>query len=231
MRKKRPRFITPQAMRLVDRLAQERYGIASLILMENAGSSTAEEARRLLGKTGGRAVCVSGSGNNGGDGFVAARQLINYGIEVAVFLVGKTPGELKGDAFVNCGILDRMGVDVAPVDVSGRRFGYFRKRLASCGLIIDGIFGTGFRGGVDDPFAAVIRAMNNSGKRILSIDIPSGLDALTGRASGPCVKADVTVTFGLAKTGFVKNDGPKYTGRIVVADISLPRALLVRYGR
>lgn len=228
MRQERPHFITPRAMRFVDRLAQERYGIAPLILMENAGRSVACEAQQILRRGGSRVVCVCGSGNNGGDGFVAARHLLNVGIEAAAFLVGKRP---KGDAGINCGILERMGVDVTPLDISGRQISYFRRCLAACGLIIDAIFGTGFHGGVDEPFAGVIRAMNNSGKRILSVDIPSGLDAFTGRASQPCVKADATVTFGLAKTGFVKNDGPKYTGRIVVADISLPQVLLVRYGR
>lgn len=213
-------YITPKKMRRLDRLAREKYGISSLILMENAGRSAADVVLRTLKGKKKRVVCVCGRGNNGGDGFVCARHLINKSARVDVFLI-RGPKELKGDARTNALILQKMGCrihlfrgekDAAALCMAFR----------DCSLVIDAIFGIGFSGAAKAPYDTVINFINQSDRYVLSLDVPSGLDALTGKAAGRCIHADATVTFGYPKTGFIKNNGPFYTGRVSVAGISLP---------
>jgi NAD(P)H-hydrate epimerase len=98
-----------------------------------------------------------------------------------------------------------------------------RQSLKHCACVVDAVFGIGFSGAPRPPYDEVIAAVNASGRPVVSLDVPSGLDALTGRAPGVCIRARATVTFGYPKTGLAKNDGPFYAGRILVADISLPR--------
>ncbi len=214
-------YITPAAMQRLDRLAQERYGIPSLILMENAGRSAAEVVMRLFAGKRKRVVCVAGRGNNGGDGFACCRHLLNKGVCVEVFLMDGAKA-LTPDTRLNKNILEKMGClarrVATPADLHS-----LRQRLKCCACVIDAVFGIGFRGAPRPPCDAVIAAINASGKPVVALDIPSGLDALTGRAHGACIRASMTVTFGYPKIGLVRHDGPFYAGRILVADISLPR--------
>jgi len=215
------KYITPAAMQRLDRLAEERYGIPSLILMENAGRSAAEAVIGLLKGKRKRVVCVAGRGNNGGDGFVCCRHLLNKGVRVEVFLMEGTKA-LTPDARLNRDILEKSGCPACrvatPADVR-----FLRQSLKRCACVVDAVFGIGFRGAPRPPYDEAIAVINASGRPIVSMDIPSGLDALTGRAHGACIRAAVTVTFGYPKTGLVRHDGPFYAGRILVADISLPR--------
>ena len=105
---------------------------------------------------------------------------------------------------------------------NSRELDDFKKALKKVDLLIDAMLGTGISGEVKEPFASAIELMNQSGKPILAVDTPSGLDATEGRALGSCIKASRTVTFAFPKTGFIKNDGPGRIGALVVADISLP---------
>lgn len=214
--------VTPDEMRCFDLLAQEYFGIPSLLLMENAGRAAAETALGMLRGKNKRVVVVCGSGNNGGDGFVCARHLLNKGVKVEVFLVGKIVSERPSpvsDAGINLRVLGSLK---CPLRVfNGRKL---KTVLDKSSLVIDAIFGIGFRGEPRDPCSEAIRMINDSGKKILSLDVPSGLNALNGEAPGNCVKADVTVTFGFPKTGLYLGKGPHLSGRVVVADISLPPA-------
>lgn len=225
MKKNLKKYITPERMQEIDRLAQSRYGIPSIVLMENAGRAVAEEALEVLKNLKNKSVvCVCGKGNNGGDGFVSARHLINYGFDVKVFLAAR-PCELQGDARVNYEILSKMGHRVYLL-ASDRSMNFFKKILKKSVLILDAVFGIGFKGDVRAPFEAIFEAMNRSLKPILSIDVPSGLDALTGQAGKSCIKAFLTITFARPKTGFAQNDGPRFCGRVLVKDISIPLALM-----
>lgn len=219
-------YVTSQQMKEIDRRTQEEFGISAIVLMENAGQSVARVALDMLsGRKEKRVVCVCGKGNNGGDGFVCARHLINNGINTDVFLVGDKEG-LKGEAKVNCDVLQKMGKTIKTLHE--KDLASFENELKGTQLIIDAIFGTGLEGEVKEPYRSVIRLMNSSGKPVLSVDVPSGLDATEGKVLGVCVKATKTVTFGLPKTGFVRNDGPLHVGEVIVEDISIPKTLLTQ---
>ncbi|MFC1672216.1 NAD(P)H-hydrate epimerase [Planctomycetota bacterium] len=210
--------ITRAQAREADRHAIEDLHIPSICLMENAGRQVADAAcDMVLGR--GRVLVVCGSGNNGGDGFVAARHLLLRGVESAVLLLGSEE-KLTPDSKVNyeaaraCKIPISICEDIreAGLESIARRFV----------LIIDALLGTGVRGEVRDPYASAIRAIQATRLPILSADIPSGLDCDTGRVLGVCVKAAKTVTFIQRKVGFEKVDGPEMCGEIIVADIGAP---------
>ena len=212
-------------MQEIDRRAIEEFGISSLILMENAGSGAACVALGMLKDLNKKKViCVCGKGNNGGDGFVCARHLMNSGVDTEIFLVAE-PSKLKGDAKINFGILRKIKAKVR-IFKTERDFKFFKEKLKDAQIIIDAIFGIGLSGEIKEPYITIIKAMNESGKPILAIDVPSGLDATTGNILGVCIKAKKTVTFGLPKTGFVKKSGPLSAGELVVVDISIPKLLL-----
>lgn len=196
-------MLTVKQARAFDKFAQEKLGIPSIVLMENAGRSAAEVALKMLGKKK-KVVVVCGVGNNGGDGFVAARHLINAGVNVQVFVVGKI-SKLKPDPKTNYNILKKIGIK-------------FTKKIDG-DLIIDALFGIGLRSEIREPYASIIELMNKSGRPILAVDVPSGLDADTGKVLGIAVKAKKTVTFVASKKGFVK--ARKYCGKIVVRDIGI----------
>ncbi len=213
-----------QTQRL-DQETIEKIGIPSCILMENAGSAVAREAVRMLSrKKTKRAVVVCGVGNNAGDGFVAARHLIDNGIPTNVFCLGR-PGTLKEDAARNYSILRKLR---CPPVIKKRLDKEMAGALEVADVIIDAVFGVGLNRPVEEPFLSVIEAMNASRKKIIAVDVPSGLDADTGRTYGSCVKAFVTVTFCLIKRGFLKGEGPRCVGRLVTADIGIPKRLIAR---
>ena len=208
------RYLSVAEAKAFDRTAQEELGIPSLILMENAGRSVAEEAIKMLGGKK-RVAVVCGVGNNGGDGLVAARQLLNAGKRVEVYLVGKV-SKLKSDPKTNLGILRKM-----KQRISLARSVKELRDIKKADLIIDAIFGIGLKAEVRKPLLDIIRFLNQSQKPILSVDVPSGLEADTGRVLGMAVKARKTVTFVASKKGFFRGDGPEYCGRIVVRDIGI----------
>jgi hydroxyethylthiazole kinase-like uncharacterized protein yjeF len=219
------RYITSQQMKEIDRRTIEEFGVPSLILMENAGSGAACVVLDMVkGLDNRRAICVCGKGNNGGDGFVCVRHLINSGIDTAVFLIGE-PSKLKGDAKINFNILRKMKVKIRVLRTK-RDFKIFKESLRNTCIIIDAIFGIGLSGEIKEPYSTIIKAISESGKPILAIDLPSGLDATTGDVLGVCIKANKTVTFGLPKTGFIRKDGPENIGELVVLNISIPKSLL-----
>lgn len=220
------RVATAAEMREIDRKAMDKYGIPGIVLMENAGRRVVEAVcRHLGGDVKGKVITVFvGKGNNGGDGLVVARHLLNMGADVRVLMVAD-PEHLKGDAAVNLDIWRKMGQKIYPI-YKPNGINLVKVSLMSTDLIVDAIFGTGFRGTVNEKIGRVIQLINASGAPVISVDIPSGLEADTGRIGGQCVKAAATVTFGLPKLGMVLEQGVSVTGRMEVADISLPKPLL-----
>ena len=203
-------------MKELDRKAIEELGIPSIILMENAGREVSDIAvDMLVGAPGKKVAIFCGTGNNGGDGFVAARHLVNQDIEVSVYIVGKK-SSIKNDPLVNLNILEKMGVNIneisSPVKIN-------------VDLIIDAIFGIGLKGEVKEPVRSIIVDLNKKNIPIVSIDVPSGLDADTGRALGEAVRAKKTVTLEFAKKGFYINKAIEYTGEVITVDIGIPKKL------
>jgi hydroxyethylthiazole kinase-like uncharacterized protein yjeF len=215
------KLVVPQQMNMIDLCAINEYGIPGVLLMENAAKAVAEKAKKMLADSKRTKVSVlAGCGNNGGDAFAAARLLKQTGVDVNVYLVGEKE-RIKADALVNYNILSNLGIKVTEIQ-SETEFGQLCQELYGTGLIIDGIFGTGLARDVDGMAKRVIETVNASGKSVLSIDIPSGIDGATGEIKGVCINADATVTFCLPKLGLIQNPGCEYTGKLIISDIGIP---------
>jgi hydroxyethylthiazole kinase-like uncharacterized protein yjeF len=219
-------YITPEKMRKIDRQTQEEFGIPATILMENAGRAVFQTAVEMLPeKQEKKVTVVCGRGNNGGDAFVAARHLMNNGIDVSIFLVADAE-ELKGEAEANYHRAEKVAKTMGKVieALSEDNLSSFKGKLEDTSLIVDGIFGTGLARELGEPEKSIIQLINDSQKPVLAVDVPSGLDAASGNVLGVCIKANKTVTFARPKTGFIGNK--KYTGETITADISIPAVLL-----
>lgn len=231
-------YLTVKEINEIDCLASKKYGLPPLILMENAGRSVAEQTIKTLkrktsappakanwrraGKTQKIAI-FCGGGKNGGDGFVAARYLFNYGYKIKVYLL-KKPTEISGDPLTNFSILKKMGIKTKIVSVN--LLSNLSKELHSADCIIDAVFGTGLKGKIEGLPTQLIKLINQTKKPIISIDVPSGLDADTGLPLGNCIKAKITVTMGYPKKGFLNPETKKFLGKLVIADIGYPRKII-----
>lgn len=219
------KHITSQKMQEIDKRAIEEFGIPAILLMENAGYQASCVVLDMLSKKKRKkVVCVCGKGNNGGDGFVCARHLINKGIDTDIFLIGD-PSKLKKDAKINYNILKKMGKTIRLLKTK-KDFYMLKAKFTKTQLLIDAIFGIGLSGQVKELYRKVIDLMNQSKIPILAIDVPSGLDATEGDVLGVCIRASKTVSFALPKTGFFKNQGPLHVGELITVDISIPNKLL-----
>jgi NAD(P)H-hydrate epimerase len=209
-------------VRDVDRLAIEQYGLPGIVLMENAGRGAAE----LLVGLGieGPVVVCAGKGNNGGDGFVIARHLDLRGFDVRVSLFCD-PAELSGDAATNYHVLREAGL-AGTVPGPSPDLSQLAHELAAADWIVDALLGTGTRGEIREPFRSVIGAVNAARKKVLAVDLPSGMDCDTGKPLGVCIKADHTATFVARKIGFHAPEAARWTGIVHVVDIGVPRKLL-----
>ncbi|MGB9736225.1 MAG: NAD(P)H-hydrate dehydratase [bacterium] len=219
------KVVTSEMMRNLDKKTVEAFGINSIVLMENAGRSVAQTIIKEFNAQAKKGVVVfCGKGNNGGDGFVTARHLINRGYHVDVVFFGKKD-ELKGDALTNYTALSRI-IDIIHELKDATEFDKTDINLKEKGLIVDALLGTGINGVVKEPFYGAINLINNSGLPVIAVDIPSGIDADTGAVAGVSVKAKKTVTFGLAKIGLVVYPGVEFAGEVEVVDISIPDKLI-----
>ena len=212
--------VTASQMKHIDELTAEKYGIRSIILMENAGSRVAQTAANILKKHSGQIAVFCGSGNNGGDGLVAARHLFNIGYPVTVILA-KSPMAFKNDAMENYKIAHKIGIRI--IKYSNNIC------LSKYNLIIDALLGTGAKGEINGLYQGIIEKINLSNKPVIAVDIPSGLDADTGKPLGIAIKAKVTVTLGIVKKGLTTKLSKQFTGDLEVADISLPKKLTAKY--
>jgi NAD(P)H-hydrate epimerase len=220
-------ILNRQQVREVDRRAIAEYGMNGLVLMENAGRGVADVLCRLIelqGRGVGSVSIVCGKGNNGGDGFVIARHVDFRGINVKVLLLAN-PNELTGDAAANFAIIQKAGLSIevfnAPLDAAR-----FDAALAGSAWLVDAILGTGATGEPKSPLAEAIELMNNSGKPIVAVDLPSGLDCDSGVPSAHTIRAAHTCTFVAAKPGFLLDAAKPYVGQMHMLDIGVPRKLL-----
>lgn len=210
-----------EEMRSVDRAATEIGGIPSIILMENAALACVNELKKDFDDLNKKSVAVfCGKGNNGGDGFAIARHLYNLGVDVSVFLV--CGAEFKGDAKINFDIISKMDINIDVIsDTENLKY-----IIKSFDIIIDAIYGTGIHGTVRGISYDVIEEINTDSKYVMSVDIPSGIDADSGEICGVCIKADKTVTFAAYKIGMLMFPGADYTGKVIVSDISIPEYII-----
>jgi NAD(P)H-hydrate epimerase len=213
-----PPTISRDQARTLDRLAVEQYGMASVMLMENAGRGVVDRLCSL-GIAGPVVICC-GAGNNGGDGFVVARHLDLRGYQVRVLLFAQ-PAKFRGDAALNYQVLVASGVPIQTGDPSD-----LTAQLAGAAWIVDALLGTGARGEPRPPLDAAIDAMNDHSAPILAIDVPSGLDCDTGQPAVHTIRADHTCTFVATKPGFLVPGASQYTGIVHVHDIGAPRQLV-----
>jgi len=219
------KVVTAQEMREIDQKATIEFKIPGIVLMENAGRRVVEGVLESLDGTRGRTVTIfAGKGNNGGDGLVAARHLFNMGVEVKVILL-ESPDNITGDAATNLEIWHRMGQKVYTITQKDD-FNAVRLFLVKTDIVVDAIYGTGFKGKVKDYVGRIIESINASQKPVVAVDLPSGLEADTGNVNGPCIRASLTITFGLPKIGLLLEPGVGYAGDLRVVDISLPVNLL-----
>ena len=214
-------------MRQLDRLAQRVYRIPEMILMEHAGTAVAKAADSFLPRRwrpGEEVLVLAGGGANGGDGLVAARHFHNRAVPVRVVMVGDS-SKVKGAARRNLKIVRRLGIPFEEVHTHSQW-----NRSVSSGrrvrLILDALLGTGVQGQVREPVRTAIRWVNRQRCPVVAVDLPSGLSSDTGQVFGEAVRACRTVTLGLPKRGLRLGCGPRLSGRVSVANISLPRILM-----
>ncbi|MHB9144935.1 MAG: NAD(P)H-hydrate dehydratase [Symbiobacteriia bacterium] len=209
-------------VRSIDQRASNDFGVPSLLLMENAGAGVAAAAQRLLPDgSQGPVLVLAGKGNNGGDGLVAARHLQAAGLAVTVALFAD-PQDLTGDARTNLEIAQRCGLDISIVRSEAELGGLAGLAYLGPALVIDALLGTGVTGAPRGLMAAGIRFVNGMAAPVLAVDIPSGLDADTGRAEGDCVRATCTVTMGCLKPGLLQYPGRDLAGEVQVVSIGWP---------
>ena len=213
------KVLSPARMAKYDEYAINTWGIPSAVLMENAGRATYRLTRQQYLSPGNRVIVLCGRGNNGGDGFVIARYALRDGFPVKVFLLCKT-SDLKGDAALNMNLYGSAGGET--VEVDDRNVGLLEEGLKGADLIVDAIFGTGLSKPVEGKEAKAIDYVNRSGRWVISVDIPSGIDGTTGMPLGAAVKAMHTFTYGYPKMGQLFYPGAYHAGRLTVVDISLP---------
>ncbi len=215
-------YVTAEEMRKMDNATIQEFHVDVLMLMENAGRATATLAKQMLRETtfGKPVGCLIGGGNNGGDGMVAARHLANWGAEVNV-IVGTTKDRMKDVPLGQLQVLEKMGIPILSKDYNLRDYD----------LLIDGLIGYGLEGNPRDKVAMMIKDANASGRRILALDLPSGMNATTGEVYDPCIKATVTLTLALPKTGFLAPSASPFLGDLFLADISVPRRVYETFGQ
>ena len=215
------RILNTEQMREADRRTIQDIGIASLVLMENAGRQVVAAIESLYPDLGERSVAiVCGKGNNGGDGFVVARTLQQRGVEVSVFVIGKV-AEIKGDARVNLDILGRIGQTVVEV-ADETAWELHGNEITAHDLIIDAMFGTGLSAPLTGFYETVVADLNEAGVPIVSIDMPSGMSADTSDLIGDAIDATVTVTLGAPKLPLMLPPAESKSGEVVIADIGIP---------
>lgn len=212
--------ITSDQMYRIEDNSHNLIGMQRVYMMENAGHGIADFIvdkfkTRLKNK---KIVFLCGTGNNGGDGFVASRHLTCYAADITVILIGLPSFIRSEEANINWKILEKM--DSIKIIFGKDLNEDIKAKITKADIIIDGIFGTGIRGEIRYPNNHAIDLINSSRAYILSIDVPSGLDPDTGQVHEKCVKADATVTFHRMKRGLLRNK--KFTGIIHIECIGIP---------
>ncbi len=214
------KIVTAGEMREIDRKTTRELQIPSPVLMERAGLAVVSRIKERFGRK--KVIVVSGSGNNGGDGIVVARNLHNEGWDVKAFLTSK-PEELRGDALLQYRTAIECGLQIRPAD---KLLSQGSSVFSRHSVIVDAILGTGLSRKVSGKLPGVIKALNDAELPVISVDIPSGISSDNGQVMGEAVKSECTVTFGLPKRGHYLYPGAEYTGTLFIEDIGFPRELL-----
>jgi ADP-dependent NAD(P)H-hydrate dehydratase / NAD(P)H-hydrate epimerase len=215
------RVLNTQQMREADRQTIEDIGIPSIVLMENAGRQTVAAMEAAFDDLdASRVAILCGRGNNGGDGFVIARTLLQRGVEILVFLLGSV-SEIKGDARTNLEVLGRIGVTVVEI-TSAQEWELHFSEISECELIVDALLGTGLRAGLTGLLETVVADINALGTPVVAIDLPTGLSGDSHRVDGVAIDATMTVTLGAPKIPLVLPPADRHVGDLVIADIGIP---------
>ena len=219
------RVLTSEQMRDADRRTINDIGIPGIVLMENAGRQivSAMEAH-IEGLQGGTVAVLAGRGNNGGDGFVVARTLVQRHIDASVFLFGRV-SEVSGDARTNLNVLGQLGIQVIEV-ADSQAWELHSAEVLDADVIVDAIFGTGLRDGLTGLFETVAADINASGKPVVAVDLPSGLSADSVEPPGPFIEATMTVTLAAPKLPLVLPPAESGAGDLVIADIGIPHDII-----
>src|SRR5689334_12974753 len=210
-------------MRAIDRATIDKLGLPAIILMETAGRAVADAALRMLGAGRGHVAVVCGPGNNGGDGFVAARVLRDRGVDAVVYLAAARDA-VRGDARAHLEIYERAGGTVRML-ATAAELAALDSRVIDAALVIDALFGVGLARPIEGHLADIVMMMLMAG-RVLAVDIPSGVDADTGATLGTAVIAERTVTMAALKIALVSSPGFARAGEVEVAEIGIPGALI-----
>lgn len=222
---------TRDSIRQLDRIAIAQYWIPGILLMENASRSIADHALAMLEQfdkttpTPRRVLVICGGGNNGGDGFGAARHLHNAAVNVTLALA-RPANEYKGDAMMTLKIAQKMNIPMLDISQNTDAF----NNTQTYDLVIDALLGTGLAENVRPPYTAIIDWINEQPAPVLAVDIPSGLDCDTGQPLGAAVRAHTTVSLVGHKLGFAQPGAKDYTGNILTAPIGAPRELVEGLG-
>ncbi|HIJ54235.1 MAG TPA: NAD(P)H-hydrate epimerase [Planctomycetes bacterium] len=215
--------MTRDEVRAFDSWAINTLGVSGVVLMENAGRSCAELIKEKLAGVREPKVCIfCGTGNNGGDGYVIARHLLNSGFSVGVVICGDR-NKIKGDAKINLDILEQVGQPAELLNINGGDIaGRVKAFAAGADMLVDALFGTGLNGQLSDEYIQLVEGINAENCPILAVDIPSGLDCDTGQPLGAAIRADYTVTFAAVKKGFTtESTAHRYAGEIFIASIGV----------
>lgn len=223
------RALPRAVIRELDRRAIEEWGIPSFALMESAGRACAERVLSLLRRSPRRGLVhvLVGPGNNGGDGLVIARtllQALGSGVRVSYLGADPTAVRVSDDFRLNWKLWTGLGPPITQVHPTSPAPGTWLSTLADDALVVDALFGHGLSRPLGEPWKSAIDALNAARVPVLAVDVPSGLDADTGEVLGAAVRATQTVTFIAPKLGFFRGAGPEHIGRLHVAEIGVPQA-------
>lgn len=214
--------ISSHQMYEIENIGHTKFGMKKVLMMENAGFGVADFIikrfkNKKLAKL--KILAICGSGNNGGDTMVAARHLTCLGTNIKVIFLGETSSIKTEEALINFQIISKMKNTIELI-LNSKLDSIIKKHILNADIIIDGIFGTGIKGDIQDPHLSVIKLINHSKSYIVSVDIPSGLNPNNGEISTDCVRANTTITFHRIKTGLLNNR--KYTGNLILKKIGIP---------
>ena len=216
------KIVTAQQMKNIDRRAVREFGIPGPVLMENAAAAIMAEMEKFFDGLGNvRVGIICGKGNNGGDGLALARRLSIRGVPVRAALLAPFSA-VAGEAKINLSILRRMDVEI--VQTAGARS--LADIISWSDVLVDAMLGVGLSSPLKGVYAQAVNMMNASGRPVVSIDIPTGIDADTGAVMGAAVNADLTVTMALLKRGLVLYPGAELAGTVRVADIGIPSEVI-----
>lgn len=215
------RVLNTEQMREADRRTIEDIGIPSIVLMENAGRQAVAAMEAAFDELpASRVGVICGRGNNGGDGFVVARTLVQRGVDTIVFLLGSV-ADVRGDARTNLETLGRIGLTVVEI-TDAQEWELHFTEVSECDLIVDAIVGTGFRGRLSGLLETVVADVNGLGVPVVAIDLPTGLSADAHHLDGEAIEASMTVTLAAPKIPLVFPPADSHAGDLVIADIGIP---------